>query len=646
MTRPQDRLPGVRWRQGVATFLLRSPHASGVDLCLFERVSARKESTRIPMARAADGLWEARAACAPGQLYGYRVAGPWDPAQGLRFNPSKILLDPWTLAVGRAPRWHDALVGEDSKGRPDGRDSAPWAPLGAVVDLAGLPTTGSRPRIREDRRVVYEAHAKGLTALHPDVPPDLRGTFAGAGHPKVVEHLRRLGVTTLELLPVQHHADDRFLVERGLVNYWGYSTLGYFAPHAGYASDPLRAWAEFRAMVRAYHDAGIEVVLDVVYNHTCEGPFGGPQLSWRGLGPEWYRRTHGHPLIPEDFTGCGNTVDFREPDVVRFVLESLGVWADLGGVDGFRYDLASVHGRLQGRFDPAAPFFAGVARDPRLSRLRHVAEPWDASWDGYAVGRFPSGWLDWNDRFRDDVRRFWRGDPGCEIPFARRMAGSADLFGARPASESLNFVVCHDGFTLHDVGAYSRKHNQANQEGNRDGSDHEVSDSLGFEGETDDPGTVFARARRARNHLASLLVAPGTPMLLGGDEFARTQRGNNNAYCQDNALSWIAWDAPPAGWPDTTWIAGLVALRGTLFAGATWESVPFQPGVVCLAWSGPGGEGLVLAQPAGPLRSLLLPGRFRRWLDTSGPEAPEPLLLPTGAILLRPASLQILERVH
>jgi isoamylase len=638
--------PGASLTDGVGTFRLRCREAERVELCLFDRPSSRRESSRHELSRTAGGLWEVALPCGDGQLYGYRVAGPWDPEEGLRLNPSKVLLDPWALRVGRMPRWHDGLAGQTPTGNPDRRDSAAWAPLAAVVDLSGLPSTGRRPRIDPDDLFVYEAHLKGLTALHPEVPERLRGTFLGAAHPRIVEHLVRMGVTTLELLPVQAHADDRFLVERSLSNYWGYSTLGYFAPHPAYAQDPARIWSEWRTMVRAFHEAGIEVVLDVVYNHTCEGPFLGPQLSWRGLGSPWYRRQAEHPNLPEDFTGCGNTMDFRGPDVVDFCVDSLAHWRTLGGVDGFRFDLASVHGRLDGRFDPGAPFFERLRGEPALEGARLIAEPWDATWDGYGVGKFPAGWFDWNDKFRDDLRRFWRGDDRAEAAFATRFAGSPELFGDRPARESLNFAACHDGFTLHDLCAYSRKHNLENGEGNRDGSDHEVSDNLGTEGPSRDPLLNTMRARRARNLLASVLIAPGTPMLLAGDERARTQRGNNNAYCQDNEISWLDWVEAPSGWPDDTWIASLMDMRRSLLKGATWTPVPHDPGVVRLTWRTATSEGLLLAQSAGPLRNLPLPGRFRLWLDTSTETADTPSLLAGGSLLLRPGSLVLLEHLH
>lgn len=640
------RTPGARLIDGEAVFLLRAPGASRVELCLFDGIHARRESDRVAMSLARDGLWEARLPSREGQLYGYRVDGPWNPARGRRFNPAKVLLDPWALRVGRDPQWHDALHGDDGEGGLDLQDSAPWAPLAALVDLSDLPPVGVPPRVDPSRSMVYEAHVKGLTMLHPAVPSALRGTFEGAAHPAVLEHLLRMGVTTLELLPVQHHADDRFLVERGLSNYWGYSTLAYFAPHAGYARDRRHIWAEFRRMVGAFHEAGIEVLLDVVYNHTCEGPVDGPHLAWHGLGPHWYRLAGRRGIADEDLTGCGNTLDFRERQVVRFALESLSHWASTGGVDGFRYDLASVLGRLSGGFDASAPFFEAVRADPVLRSLKHVAEPWDATMQGYALGRFPSGWSEWNDRFRDDVRRFWRGDPGSEPPFAERMTGSRDIFGVRAPAASVNFVACHDGSTLRDQLTWTRKRNQANREGNRDGSDHEVLDAFGVEGESRDPETVLARARRARNLLASVLLAPGVPMILGGDERARTQNGNNNAYCQDNEISWIDWEAPlPHGWPGQEWIGALMRLRRELLDGAVWIARNDAPGVVHLSWQGPVRGGVLLAQAAGPLRVLPLEGTWRRWLDTSSPGLPEPLLVPQGSCLLRPASLLLLEKL-
>ena len=646
MASSHRRTPGVRLVDGEGIFLLRAPHASRVELCLFDDVHAHRESRRVSLEQAHDGLWETRLPVPVGQLYGYRVDGPWHPGRGLRFNPAKVLLDPWTLRVGRVPQWHPALHGGDVDDELDPRDSAPWAPLGAVVDLSDLPPTGERPRVTPSRTVVYEAHVKGLSLLHPQVPAELRGTFAGASHPAVIEHLLRLGITTLELLPVHHHADDHFLVRRGLSNYWGYSTLAYFAPHAGYARDKRHAIAEFRRMVGAFHEAGIEVVLDVVYNHTCEGAAPGPHLSWRGLGAEWYRRHAHRGHVDDDFTGCGNTFDFRQPSVVRFVAESLAFWAETGGVDGFRYDLGSVHGRLQDGFDPEAPFFEAVRSHQVLNGLKHVAEPWDATWDGYAVGKFPHGWHDWNDKFRDDVRRFWRGDEGAELPFAERMTGSRDLFGERAPLGSVNFVACHDGSTLRDLCTWTRKRNEANKEDNRDGCDHEVNDNLGKEGETDDREVLERRSARARNLLASTLFAPGIPMLLAGDELARTQNGNNNAYCQDNEISWIDWNASlPQGWPGPDWVAAVLEIRRVVLRDAVWSSLHHQPGGVCLSWTGLERHGLLFAQAGGPLRVLPLQGSWRRMFDSSSPDLPEPVFLPQGSCLLRPASLLLLERM-
>lgn len=628
----------------MAHALLRAPSAESVDLCLFDSVASRSESRRIPLAKASDGLWELATPLAAGQLYGYRVGGPWEPRKGLRFNPSKVLLDPWALEVGRLPRWNDSLVAVTASGAADPRDSAPFAPLGRLIDLDFLEELemAPRPLIPAGRELVYEAHVKGLTALHPAVPPHLRGTFAGASHPAVLDHLVRMGVTTVELLPVMQHVDDRFLVERGLTNYWGYSTLAYFAPHAAWSHDRSRPWREFRRMVSRFHDAGIEVLLDVVYNHTCEGPFDGPQLGFRGFGPDWYRRRPRHPEIQEDYTGCGNSLDFRRASVVRFCLDSLRTWAEFGGVDGFRYDLASVHGRLEAGFDPAAPFFQALGEDRTLSGLKHVAEPWDATWDGYAVGKFPDPWRDWNDRFRDDVRRFWRdGGPHAQ-EYALRMTGSRDLFPHRSPAAPVNFVTCHDGSTLHDILSWAHKTNEANGEDNRDGADHEIRSVIGPQGICLDPEVASRRGRRARNLLASVLLAPGTPMILGGDEFARTQRGNNNAYCQDNEISWMHWGEPPPHWPGPSWIGFVATLRHQYLSEARWERIETGDGYILLSWSTWKDRGRLVAQSGGKLRSIHLDGRFERLLDTSCEEESPVAQLPAGSFLLDSDALILL----
>ncbi|HOX51038.1 MAG TPA: glycogen debranching enzyme GlgX, partial [Fibrobacteria bacterium] len=491
-------------------FHLLAPEATRVELCVFLDSGDSRPYARVSAGRSRDGIWRAFApGVGVGCLYAWSVDGPRSiPLAG--FDPGRFLLDPAGWQIERAVASH---------GLPA---------MSRVVE-PGFDWMGATPpRIEPHRRVVYEAHVKGLTRLHPGVPAPLRGTFAGLASPVVVDHLVALGVTTLELLPVHAHLDDDFLVERGLVNYWGYNTLSWFAPHPSLASDPRRAVDEFREMVRTYHAAGIEVVLDVVYNHSCEAGPAGQVHGLRGLG-SWYRIDPSDPMRYQDFTGCGNTLDFRLAHVREFVLASLRHWVALG-VDGFRFDLASVCGRMEAGFDPSAPFFGQLAEDPVLGTRWMVAEPWDATMEGYGLGKFPSGWSEWNDRFRDDARLFWKGD-GSARSFGLRLAGSPDLFPQRGPQASVNYVACHDGFTVRDLATYAGKHNEANGEDNRDGSDWNHSDNLGDEGESTDPGVVLDRVRRVRNLLASTLLARGVPMLLAGDETGRTQGGNNNAYC-------------------------------------------------------------------------------------------------------------------
>jgi glycogen operon protein len=487
----------------------------------------------------------------PGQIYGYRVHGPYEPGAGHRFNPAKLVMDPYAKAVARAVAWNDAMfgyrIGDPSEDLScDDRDSAPYAPLAAVIDPA-FHWDDDRPlRTPWHETVIYEAHVKGLTALHPEVPPPLRGTYAGLASPPVIAYLQSLGITALELMPVHHHSYDRHLVERKLTNYWVYNTLSFFAPDLRHAAarDALGSVREFKTMVKALHAAGIEVILDVVYNHTAEGNQLGPTLSLRGIDNAAYYR-----LSPEDrryyvdFTGCGNTLNMTHPRVLQLIMDSLRYWVLEMHVDGFRFDLASALARELYAVDRLGAFFDIIHQDPVLSQVKLIAEPWDLGEGGYQVGNFPVLWTEWNGRYRDCVRRFWRGDGGTVAELATRLAGSADLFahnGRRPYA-SINFVTCHDGFTLHDLVSYNHKHNQANGEDNRDGEHNNLSWNCGAEGPTDDPAVRTLRERQKRNFVATLLLSQGVPMISGGDELSRTQRGNNNAYCQDNEISWTNW---------------------------------------------------------------------------------------------------------
>jgi glycogen operon protein len=487
----------------------------------------------------------------PGQLYGYRVHGPYEPAKGHRFNPAKLVLDPYAKAIGRDLRWADALFGY-RVGDPaadlsyDDRDSAPYAPLAVVVDPAFTWGDDRAPRTAWHKTLIYELHVKGFTKRHPEVPEGLRGTYAGLGSEAVIQHLQSLGVTAVELMPVHHFVKDRHLVEKGLTNYWGYNTLAYFAPEASYDSpaNRLNAVHEFKAMVRALHAAGIEVILDVVYNHTAEGNQLGPTLSLRGIDNAAYYRLAPDPRYYMDFTGCGNTLNMVQPRVLQLIMDSLRYWVLEMHVDGFRFDLASTLARELHEVNRLGAFFDIIHQDPVLSQVKLIAEPWDVGPGGYQVGNFPVLWTEWNGKYRDAVRRFCKGDGGTVSEFATRLAGSSDLYqqGGRAPYASINFVTCHDGFTLQDLVSYHEKHNEANGEGNRDGSNDNHSWNCGIEGPTDDPAVRALRARQKRNLIATLFFSEGVPMLLGGDELSHTQKGNNNAYCQDNDLTWLHWE--------------------------------------------------------------------------------------------------------
>jgi glycogen operon protein len=547
---------GATWDGAGTNFALFSEHSTKAELCLFDSPDATKETHRLEMIERTDQVWHCYLPDVfPGQLYGYRVHGPFDPEHGHRFNPNKVVLDPYAKLIGRDVKWDDALfgypIGEDDL-KFDERDSAAFAPLAAVLDPAFTWGDDRRPQTPWHKTLIYEAHVKGFTMRHPEVPEALRGTYAGFGSEPVIQHLLELGVTAVELLPIHHHLEDRHLVEAGRSNYWGYNTLSFFAPQQSYdsASNPLNSVQEFKSMVRALHAAGIEVILDVVYNHTAEGNHMGPTLSWRGVDNASYYR-----LSPEsrrhymDFTGCGNTLNMQHPKVLQLIMDSLRYWVTEMHVDGFRFDLASTLARELFEVNKLGAFFDLIAQDPVLNRVKLIAEPWDVGPGGYQVGNFPPGWAEWNGKYRDNVRKFWKGDGGTTSEFSTRLAGSSDLYewsGRKPYA-SVNFVTCHDGFSLRDLVSYNDKHNEANGEDNRDGSSNNDSWNCGVEGETDDPAIRELRARQRRNMLATLLVSQGVPMLLAGDELGHTQNGNNNTYCQDNELSWLNWDLDEEG---------------------------------------------------------------------------------------------------
>jgi len=539
---------GATWDGRGTNFALASAHAESVELCLFADLAAPVEAERMALPGRTDDVFHGYlAGVRPGQLYGYRVHGPWAPERGQRFNAHKLLLDPYARALAGEVRWRAALLAHDpaDERRPSRVDSAPFVPRGLVVDPTCDWGDDAPPRVPWSQTVLYECHVKGMTMRHPALPEKQRGRYLGLAHPEVIAHLRSLGVTTLSLLPVHHSAPDAHTAELGLANYWGYAPLGYFAPDARFASGCLGEQVdEFRAMVRALHRAGLELLIDVVFNHTAEGDPRGPTYSLRGIdNATYYRLDRADASEYEDWSGCGNTLDVRQPRALQLIVDCLRHWVRELHVDGFRFDLATVLGRDPQAFDARARFFGILRQDPTLAGAKLVAEPWDARPDGYALGRFPRGFAEWNDRFRDTARRFWRGDAGVLPELATRLAGSADVFahGSRTPQASVNFVTCHDGLTLQDVVSYAAKRNHANREQNRDGADENWSSGWGAEGPSDAPSVVRARERAKRNLVGTLAFSLGVPMLSHGDELSRTQAGNNNAYCQDNAQSWLDW---------------------------------------------------------------------------------------------------------
>jgi isoamylase len=546
-------------------FALFSEVADRVQLCLFDDAGAE---TRVDLVEVDGFVWHCfLPAVGPGQRYAYRVHGPYDPAAGLRCNPAKLVLDPYAKAIEGPVDWDQSLFGYRF-GAPDARnddDSAPGQTRCLVVNPYFDWGHDHPLRIPYSETVVYEAHVRGLTRQHPDLPPQLRGTYAGLAHPAVTEHLQQIGVTAVELMPVHQFIDDHHLVQRGLSNYWGYNSIGFFAPHHRYAARGTRGQQvpEFKAMVRALHEAGIEVILDVVYNHTAEGNHLGPTLSFRGIdNPAYYRLAEDRAHYA-DYTGTGNTLNVRHPHALQLIMDSLRYWAVEMHVDGFRFDLAATLAREFHDVDRLAAFFDLVQQDPVVSQLKLIAEPWDVGDGGYQVGNFPPLWTEWNGRYRDSVRDFWRGTPGTMGEFASRLTGSSDLYqsnGRRPHA-SVNFVTAHDGLTLHDLVSYDRKHNEANGEDNRDGTDDNRSWNCGVEGPSDDATVVALRERQKRNLLATLLLSQGVPMLLAGDELGRSQGGNNNAYCQDNEISWVDWQRAEHFSDLTSFVARLTRLR-------------------------------------------------------------------------------------
>ena len=564
---------GATWDGSGVNFTLFSEHAEDVELCLFDRPYGATEIARIRMREQTDLVWhvylpEAR----PGQFYGYRVYGPWEPARGHRFNPNKLLIDPYAKAISGSIEWSDAMFGypldggDDRDLHMDATDSAPGMSKGVVIEPGFTWGDDRPPKTPWHDTVIYEAHVKGLTKLHPLLPPDARGTYAGLSDYRVVNYLQSLGITAIELMPVHHFVHDKHLLDRGLRNYWGYNSIGYFAPDSRYgrARSAGAQVNEFKTMVKTLHLAGIEVILDVVYNHTGEGSHLGPTLSFRGIdNASYYRLVPDNERYNMDYTGTGNTLNMLHPRTVQIIMDSLRYWVLDMHVDGFRFDLASTLARELHEVDRLSAFFDIIHQDPVLSQVKLIAEPWDVGEGGYQVGNFPVLWTEWNGKFRDSIRRFWRGDLDTVRELGYRLTGSSDLYdrnGRRPYA-SINFVTAHDGFTLRDLVSYNEKHNHANGEDNRDGESHNLSWNCGAEGETYDQHIVELRARQMRNFMTMLFVSQGVPMVLHGDEIGRSQGGNNNTYCQDNEITWQSWEMTPEQRTMLRWTRRVIRLR-------------------------------------------------------------------------------------
>jgi glycogen operon protein len=626
---PERLLPGKPYPMGAqwdglgVNFAVFSAHADRVELCIFDP-SGRRETARLTLPDCTDEVFHGYLPLAkPGLIYGYRVHGPYQPEAGHRFNPNKLLLDPYAKKLTGAVQWSDALFGyrlgaarEDLSF--DRRDSANFMPKAVVTDGVFNWGGDTLPGTPWGETVIYEAHLRGLTIQHPNIPTYERGSFAALGDPWMIDYLKRLGITAVELLPIHAFLQDRYLVAKNLRNYWGYSTLSFFAPEPSYLRASDGSLQEIRQTVRRLHAAGIEVILDVVYNHTCEGSELGPTLCWRGFDNlSYYQPVRGQPRRLVNDTGCGNTLNIAHPRVLQMVMDSLRHWAEAYHIDGFRFDLATTLGREPGGFEPGSGFLDAIRQDPVLSKLKLIAEPWDLGPGGYRLGQFPPGFGEWNDRYRDAVRRFWRGDAGLRGELAARLLGSADIFEKfrRKTWSSVNFITSHDGFTLADVNAYAQRHNEANGENNRDGTGENLSANYGVEGPTEDKAILALRAAKARAMLMTLFLSHGTPMLLAGDEFGRTQQGNNNAYCQDNWISWVKWQdilVPSPGHAQTLLgftrrLAGLRAahpsLRSERYLHGT-ENI--LPGLEDVAWFDERGERLSPAAWADATAQLIM----------------------------------------
>ncbi|MEJ7810927.1 MAG: glycogen debranching protein GlgX [Gemmatimonadaceae bacterium] len=626
---------GTTWDGEGVNFALFSENATGVDLCLFDAPDDPAESARIPLRERTDQVWHCYLPDArPGQLYGYRVHGPYDPARGSRFNPANLLMDPYAKAISGSFKWSEALFafrpgGPRADLEPSRADNAGGVPKSVVIDPAFTWGHDRPPRIPWNRTVIYECHVKGMTIRHPDVPAKLRGTYLGLASDPMLDHFLGLGVTAVELLPVHQAVIDRHLAERGLTNYWGYNSIAFFAPDVRYSTAGRGLQVhQFKSMVKTLHSAGIEVILDVVYNHTGEGGHLGPTISLRGIDNRAYYRLDPHnPRLYTDFTGTGNSLNMLHPRTIQLIMDSLRYWVTDMHVDGFRFDLAPVLARELFEVNRLSAFFDIIHQDPTLQHVKLIAEPWDLGPDGYQAGNFPVKWAEWNGKYRDTVRHFWRGDRGVVPELASRLAGSSDIYSAsdRSAYASINFVTAHDGFTLRDLVSYERKHNEANGEGNRDGHDDNVSRNWGVEGPVGDARTNQVRERSARNFLATLLLSQGVPMLSHGDEIGRTQGGNNNAYAQDNELAWMDWDLDERHLALLEFTRKLIAIRHAnpvlrrrhFFRG----EAALRGGVKDLTWLAPGGREMTLLDwqdPSNHTIGMLIDGDATDETDARG----------------------------
>jgi isoamylase len=592
---------GANWDGSGVNFSLFSDNATGVEVCLYDHKDDAEPSACIPMVDRTHSVWHIYVeGLKPCQLYGFRVSGPYDPANGMRFNKNKLLIDPNAKAISGGLTWHDSLFGydlkhEDADMKVSIEDSGPYIPKCIVVKNDFDWENDKPPKIPYHKTIIYEAHVKGYTQLNNEIPESIRGTYAGISHPVSIKYLQELGITAIELMPVHHFITDRHLYDKGLANYWGYNTINYFSPDIRYTSSKACGGQinEFKQMVKDLHKAGIEVILDVVYNHTAEGSELGPTLSLRGIDNTSYYRLQEDKRYYMDYTGTGNTLNTQQPNVLRMIMDSLRYWILEMHVDGFRFDLAATLARELHEVDRLGSFFDIIHQDPVISQVKLIAEPWDVGEGGYQVGKFPPGWAEWNGMYRDCIRDYWRGADSVLAEFAQRLTGSADLYkDDRYPTASINFVTAHDGFTMADLVAYNEKHNEANGENNEDGESHNRSWNCGVEGPTDDPDIISLRQRQVRNFMATMFLSQGVPMLLSGDELGRTQQGNNNAYCQDNELSWLDWEHKDESL--LRFVKKLIRLRKEhpIFSRTRWFKGDKEKinGVADIAWFLPDGQ--------------------------------------------------------